>query len=391
MVTEKEALRLLSVLLALVMPFLSNCTMNRVSFETVGEVSFKFSDTDTKMQEIRYYENEKNKYCVYLHPTKKKIEFSNLNSRNIDYSIPLDQFDSIRSLKEGVSFYVCNPDSVFLLFPHDRTIYLIGLDGGIVNQWTVNMELDHQNKEYVLLNMPQIPLFYQDGKIYVMAVRTDVLMRNPADRKTYFATLPDVRIDISGSSSSISNKTGKWPDIYGSGAGYRDYWPHRCIGGRGQVVYAYSIDHNLYVYDCDVLARKVKAKSEYFTPISAYPDSESGHFAYLKKYWVTEPRYIKIVYDPYNNLYYRIVAHAMEYEKSDGVTVNDTQDKPWSVMVLDSDFNVIDEVVFDPNVYSYAYFSVTKDGILISKRKKEGEAFSNNTDFTLFNISQTFQ
>ena len=63
-------------------------------------------------------------------------------------------------------------------------------------------------------------------------------------------------------------------------------------------------------------------------------------------------------------------------------------DKPFSILTLDKDFNVCSEQEFDPKVFSPFYFIPCEAGLLISNRKQVSDT-SNKLDFTLFKINET--
>jgi len=380
--------------ITIIFSFNLSCNNQKISFIPIRDTAFIFDDNENKMYGITYYTNGKYEYCVYFNPSAKTIEFNGLKNNNIEYSIPLNSMDSIRNINEnlpiynaGLSFFVHNTDSIFIFLTETVTIYLIQRNGKIINRWNVDIELENHNKDYVLLHMKQIPLYFSNNKIYIMNTRMDIVLRTPEARKIYFSSTPDVTIDISKDPCNITNKTGKWPEIYRTGMDYDDCWPQRCVNNKGQLVYAFAVDHSLYIYNNDSLIKPIQAKSKYFTKATPYPDDSLGHFSFKKKYWVTESRYEKLIYDTYRDLYYKIVTHATEYENEDGMTVKSVSDKPWSVMIINADFEVLDEIIFDQNIYTYYYFIPTAKGILVSKKKDKSEKNINNINLTLFKIT----
>lgn len=108
-------------------------------------------------------------------------------------------------------------------------------------------------------------------------------------------------------------------------------------------------------------------KSEYDTaPTPALnfkrtPKTKDLVFQHFK----TSPHYRRLVYDPYRNLFYRFYALSLPEKNEDGLYTT-YQDRKYSVMILDKDFNVLAERIL-PEACFFLYFAVpTKDGLYIN-------------------------
>jgi hypothetical protein len=62
-----------------------------------------------------------------------------------------------------------------------------------------------------------------------------------------------------------------------------------------------------------------------------------------------EPQYLKLMYNKYENQYYRIAKHPIDSKSKDG---NRIEKMEWSIIVMNSEFEVINEVVFDYRYHS---------------------------------------
>jgi hypothetical protein len=272
--------------------------------------------------------------------------------------------------------------SVFAVWSAMKTVFLFDEEGKLEKQVNATVPLIDNQQDYCLVAMNYCPVVLSGENIFVTCTRLDVIVRNPEARKKYFSTPPDIRMSISGDDQE---NFGVWPSEYRSGVPYRDYYPQRCSNGKGKMIYGFSASDTIYVLKNGKLVSSHECKSKFMTERRPYPDDSTGHFSFLEKYDVTEPRYTGLIFDPYRNYYYRIVHHAIEYEEPGGMTVHTYFDKPWSIMVLDEQFNVLNEIKMDQSRFIPVVFPV-KEGMLIKKRQDKNAALP--VCFSLFKIHE---
>jgi hypothetical protein len=70
-------------------------------------------------------------------------------------------------------------------------------------------------------------------------------------------------------------------------------------------------------------------------------------------------------------VYYRIAKHSQPISNSDG-TSNNFFDASWSIIVLDDNLKVIDEILFSPKEYVMGRVFIIKGGLLLTKRIQKG-------------------
>ncbi|HET6992531.1 MAG TPA: DUF4221 family protein [Bacteroidia bacterium] len=259
-------------------------------------------------------------------------------------------------------------DSILAIWPSMKSVFLFNAKGEIARQFNATTELNDGQKDYSLIAMDMSPI-KSDGKtIYITCTRLDVVVRSQDARKKYFSTPPDISINLLNPEQQ--ENTGIWPEEYKAGVLYRDYYPQRCVNGKGEIVYGFTASDSVYVLKNNKTISKHYCKSRFMTERHPYPDDSLGHFSFLERYDIIEPRYIGLTYDPYRNYYYRIVFHAITYEKPDGLTVNTYADKPWSLMIMDENFSVLNEIVVDNKRFLPEVFPV-KDGLLFKQRQEK--------------------
>lgn len=261
-----------------------------------------------------------------------------------------------------------SPDSILALWPGMRSVYLFNKEGKIIKQFDATTALNDKQKNYSLVAMNISPISFDGKNMYITCTRLDVVVRTNEARKIYFSTPPDIRINLLNPGQQ--KNTGIWPAEYKSGVSFRDFYPQRCINDDGEIIYAFSASDSIYVLKDDKVISRHFCKSRFMTERHSYPDDSVGHFSYLERYDITEPRYISLIYDPYRKYYYRIAVHAIEYEKPGGMTVNGTFDKSWSLMIMDRNFTILNEIIFDHKRFLPLVFPVG-DGLLIKERQEK--------------------
>ena len=73
-----------------------------------------------------------------------------------------------------------------------------------------------------------------------------------------------------------------------------------------------------------------------------------------------EAVYANIIFDKYRNTYYRIAKH-----KSNS---NNLKDFKFSIMILDKNFNILGEQIFNNLEYNISACFVSKNGLLLKKQ-----------------------
>lgn len=166
--------------------------------------------------------------------------------------------------------------------------------------------------------------------------------------------------------NAVAKPVGVYPQAYISGLkDYYDFSPKVSFNKEG-LVYAFGADHYIYSYKEGRELQSFKAKSKYIRHFQEYPEDKNFDLVYLKKYNYEEPRYLDVIYDPFRQLYYRIVKHRSRYRR--GVAKLPSN---WSVIVLDKNMEKLGEVLFDDPLYSSQIIVPSKDGLYVRKNFKD--------------------
>jgi hypothetical protein len=331
--------------------------------------SFYFDDDDQEYLAAYHYGGD-----IALHdiPGGKLVEKINLNA-----------FDSTGN--KLVQFYIHNRDSVFILTANTNLVYCINFAGIINNHWYFDAPFG-QNDDYLITSHYDYPLLYQDGKLYVsQSPELDSLGFDSTSWHEFFSYPPCVSLNLKDS-LPLPKNLAPYPDSYRKGSLYYSFLPAYTVNEDGQVIVSYQPKDELFVYDENGLVLKKKTNASHWRAPTPFQANNFFDYEYIERYLCTESRYSKILYDKYKDQYYRVLQHASEYINEDG-TLNTWIDKPWSILVLDRNFDLIQEFVFPPKMYDFRLIHVTRDGLLLSTNHKLNPNYDHSKSrFALFNL-----
>ncbi len=272
--------------------------------------------------------------------------------------------DSIYAIATGRSrLYIVKNDSVLLKNNYDDTGKGWGL---IMNGFNKNLPVKVGDELFFFRNPPFDNL-------------------NPSQ---YYSSYLLVKYNVN--TNSLQECSVKYPDAYK---------PDECwcfpqlrqsftLNNKGELIFSFPIDSYLYRYviEKDTLIKINKPLQSgfnaEFTPSECKELSPEKYHYSLKKSAVYEA----IKYDPYRNLYYRIVLLP-----PDELTKKNAKQKDFyiAVMTLDADFNIIAEDMLPYNTYDYDDFFVTKEGFWLSRNNPNNPDFDENfMSFDLFTLTE---
>lgn len=140
-----------------------------------------------------------------------------------------------------------------------------------------------------------------------------------------------------------------------------------CYDGK-RFIYSFNADEDLYITSsAHEKVEKKKVKSKDVDEVSVFR-SNSDDFQKIVKAQCEQASYGKILYDKYNNVYYRFVYPPCEIDDYSGdyVELLRSGRKSFSVMILDNRLNVIGETSFPAYIYNSNLSFVLEDGLYIS-------------------------
>jgi len=246
-------------------------------------------------------------------------------------------------------------DSIFQLKIGTKCIILRNRTGQVLNTYTLD-------QTYIPIIFPPADLKYKNNYFIMGNAISDIGIGLKKDRLLYYRAVKPILlvriIDTTVKCLPISD----FPQQYiNTGDSYNDHLPSACFGKDNNICVSFGADDNLSLYHDSTLLLRKEVKSQYINKFNPYPDEKLFDMLYLKNYVAEEPKYTNIIFDPFENIYYRIVKHRHTNAGSASI------EKTWSVIVLDTDLNVLGETKFNGD-YKYDVFIPTPIGVVTAKR-----------------------
>lgn len=271
-------------------------------------------------------------------------------------------------------FFVKSVDSIYYFDKNSKCLIFFNSFGQVIYEF----ELD---SEY-----PPNPL---SSNIFVFSENLyyswfpEIEMGTRFSRKQAFKNISPIckaRIDKINKTNS-SSTFGVFPDEYMKGNNYINFGPDLFIGLDNQIIASFKADHYLSVYNNHELIIKKLCKSNFINDFVGISDNDFSSLVPSQIYLGTEPRYEKIIMDPYRRRYYRVIKHKMEIERTN---INDAV---WSVIIMDDDFDIIGEALFPCSEYLPDIIIPTKIGLYVKRSAKNEEEYNGNLILSLIEFS----
>lgn len=309
----------------------------------------------------------------YSSGTDNALELVDLKSK---------QFIDIYKFKKGSDlgvgrlqgFKYLNRDSIFIF--NDTQLVLTNLQNDtIVNVYDVKG--DYEGLWYPLSTSNGHDVVIKNNKIYFC--KTDFEKTNS---NAYYDSPLLMEIDLSSKSTKQYKKI-HFPEVY-----YDKCWQDRLVSYSmyynskiKRFVFNFPISHYTYVFNPD--NNKIE---KYFTPSKYVPEQvermkcEINDVQKRRAYLFSKSYYYKSIYDPYRDVYYRIVKHGVDKEDAIKLAQGFYGDHaiPFSIMIIDSDFNVIGETSFPENTYTTGDFFVGPKGLYLQSNNMFNSNFDEN-------------
>lgn len=371
-----------SALLILLLTLIEGCKERNSSILKAGkEVTFKLPGIDHGKAEIfnSLYRWDGKEYLSYYDPASPAIRYIPLEKGDPS-AVPLDSLNG-----EGLQYYPAigsrfSPDSLFVFLEGKSRLYRLDRQGRIRNEWGLERpdSLSHS------LWASGTHFARSDGKLFIRAtVRLDPFKK----AARYFSIAPCMRVEFKDDRIR-SLLSGGWPEKYKESC-YYDTYPYRSIierDGKSLSLYSFKASHSLFLYHKDSLLEKREARSRYIEGFRIFDTDSVGNIAYTKRFLVTSPSYGSVIEDPFRDLFYRQAFHSCRYKNPESGTVKGPRDQPWSLIVLNERFEKLGEIQMDPETYRSGPLFVSKEGLLVPRRSKNGK--KERMTFTRFTVER---
>ena len=355
------------------------CAINKQNhLKAVSTVEFNLLDTTSRPSLFDYYNLGGNEYFCNYSKKNYAINMYDFKSQKFLYSIKLS--DTL--FATGIDgYYIKSLDSVFVNIRYVNIVALMNREGKIIDSWNIKDSLIY-NKDYELFVEANDKLYVHNNKLYISKMPAVEYSMIPY-------TCPVIVYDLVN--RKILKNTGAFPGKYKKGESWHlvGYSINKILTGKGNLVISYPVSDELYCYNSnDSLVSTISIPSGYLEKYSFPPFDvqKRGDAAYKVSYVAELGMYYNLIYDPYREVYYRVVLHPQKFRNEDR-TSNNYNDRAWSIMVIDKNFHLLSENYFEARKYRFSYVIVTSKGLLISNDHE----LNPNTDakklsFTLFEL-----
>ena len=292
----------------------------------------------------------------------------------------------VAGLKPITTFYTPNYLQHYILIDHDNmifhraqdsTIYLINSHSDVketiqMNLWDENgYEVDAFTSSW----HQYVPVSADSGLLITSTGLVNLPSYHRYDMRLRLYSRPMFHV--------FSFKEGQFKPIQGMGvypAVHRskktmhdNYYYISTMNRDTDVVAIYNFIDSIYVIHRDGTQEQHYFHSKYQKHAREdYDTLNTYNYSELSRTRMARTNYIGVVYDAFRNLYYVIVAKPMPYENKDG-TRNSSDDQPWSMIVLNSDFQQIAEIDMPDCLSKYQMMVVPKGIALMDKLLSDDE------------------
>lgn len=308
------------------------------------------------------------------------------------FSIKPDSVYGPDSIKVSIGLLYCYKiiswDSILLIDRVGDLVYMADKDGIISNQWKVTDTICRP-PSFKLRSYSFSSLTFTDNSLYTSYLP----YFNTTEQVLGCNTVAKVPLPADQDTVRISNIFGPYPNTYtvpdrsyGAAAILSSFTQIESSPGPSFVI-SFPKDHDMYRVDEFGKSEAIPAKSDKIQRFKPFGGDVMNNLDNIR-YESEEPLYLKIMYDRYRNLYYRIALHRQKFEGPDGTNLALHQ-KPWSIMVFDENFQKLDEQDFEAKQFFPKDVFVGKQGLYVSNAKvpdSNGRP-SFNLSFSLFRIN----
>lgn len=321
------------------------------------ESMFKYTDT-TGVNYLSLENKQTNELVIY-----------NLDSCSLSHKIKIEQ-EGPNGIGRIWGHHIIDSNNILLYGLNTFTIYLINKHGKILNNYKL-----FDNKDPLFCNPPismiYAPMVVIDSCIYLNQY---LMSKNDGYDGDDLESYP-IEVEV-----NMKNKTAKklpltYPRLWEEKLSYPIFDYSREFDGKN-FIFSFNVSNYIYVTKDNISFKKYFCKSKYIKdkPINHYnPDPYIA-----KKQNIENASYGSILYDKYRNIYYRFVYPQSELSKQENLSEAFKTRKQFSIIILNSEFQIIGESLFPENIYIPRMFFIKEDGLYISNNNFNNPEFNEN-------------
>jgi hypothetical protein len=322
------------------------------------EISF-ILDKNTKSNILAlfpYTDKSRKEYLTFQNQGQNEILFYDMNTHSLEFKLK-PSYEGNNGVASFLGYYIHNLDSIYLTIVGLEELALINSDAVVNDKISYEKTWDDINLySFYSASFQYRPIVIIDNLLYITPG-----CNRWVEPKPVCAT-----IDMANGTVNAF-KTFEYPtfpnaDNKAKRAGIEEYYS-RCFDGK-QFVYSFHFEEDIHITSIDHKhVVKTKAKSKYIRKVK-YPN-DYGAVTYEDM--CASPNYGNMLYDKYNDVYYRVAYPKTEIEKGiRGMELWYYGRKKFSIIIFDKDFNIIGETLFPDYTYNSLVMFIREDGLYIS-------------------------
>ncbi len=241
-------------------------------------------------------------------------------------------------------------DSKFNYFIHGNKFYVLKKYARAINEYlspSLTHEIDFTFKDS---SSPEVSYMPKNLSFHISTDSSNILYRvpnynitNKEERMKYFSSKMLVKVQLEGQNANVVAEFGTFPDAYRS-ALYNEYYPQAFLMGGNSVGYMFSDSPYLYIFDKNTCKKTFLNGLNANTFIPVNSDSSAVR-SYTTNYSLMSERYVAALYDKHKKYLYIFQTHAVHKANDEYLAL--WEDKPLSLYVVDSTYNVIAKKDFE--------------------------------------------
>ncbi len=315
----------------------------------------------------------------YFNELDSSINFYSLNKKddtNAKQKYYLKEVLTKSILDSNTEWLIVSLDTIFAFSMTNEKVYMFNVNDQIIDSFQV-YDTDI-SRNYVCFSSPMSSMKYSDNNLVL-----------PANSSVSFDVTNNEYFAIAGVIVNITNKSitkfGRFSNsrIYNTTSYTNPYDDFDIYGNN--IIFSSEEDHYIYQYNIETEQyNKFNCRSSYIDTIPLFRDSCAFNKHAIIDYSKSNPRYGMIRYCPYNDYIYRLVRHRVKLPKNEGLYKEEMPDVKYSVIILDTNFNKIGEIVLKKN--NSFNFILPINGNIVFINKKSTLKQNSNLCIDLFKI-----
>ena len=333
-------------------------------------------DTKNTTKCLQYYLSENSiQYLCYLNRNKNKLLFFYIDSMKLafDVQMPREGPHGVGNIK---SFYIYNLDTIILTTAQMNKLFIIDQYGNLKNRITVKKIMNGKSNTYFAHSTNYSKqLILNNNKIYAGTSIPHYPL--PGEMKNYKICM---EIDLINENQSLL------PLCYPALSDRNNKPVHNSYSKlyfNNKFVYSFFTSHQIYITKDHISSKVIPAKSKYIKKDFKLYDPIAPPIQ-MAKTVLEHPTYRNFMYDKYRNVFYRFVYPGVEVKSTDDI-MDLLEFRPvFSIMILDSNLNIVGEQLMAYNTYNMEMAFVGKEGLYISTNHYKNTEF--DEDYSKFEI-----